>query len=637
VPLAQDQITPDTPLGATLTGNGATFRVWAPLALGVYLRIGTAPTGWKPGPSNELVKDAQGYWGGFVSGVGDGTPYRFYVVGPAGEGLKRDPYAREVGHAWPDCDCFVRDPQEYPWHDQDYRTPAWNDLIVYQLHIGAYTTGGTFLDVIDKIPHLAALGVNAIEPLPIVEFETQFSMGYNGVDLFSPEMNYSVLPANLGPYLTRINALLAAKGKQALAAADIASQVGQLRALVDLCHVYGIAVLFDVVYNHAGGGFDPQSLYFFDFEPDNSNNDSLYFTDQGWAGGLVFAYWKDEVRQFLIDNAAFFLSDYHIDGMRYDEVTVIDNFGGWRFCQDLTNTLHFRNPSAIHIAEYWRDDQSWVIKRPDQGGAGFDAVWSAGLRGVVRSAIGSAAQGSVAWIDMDAVSASLNTPAGLPAAWCAVQHLENHDLVYLGHSDRVPRIPALGDATDSYSWYARSRARVATGLLLTAPGIPMLFMGEEFLDDEPWSDDLNAPVRIGWDRLASNKVMQDFLVFCRDLVWLRRRQPALRGAGLHVFHVHDDNRVLAFQRWAEGEGRDVVVVVSLCENTYYGYTLGFPGTGSWLEVFNGDFYDTMPNSDLKGNGGLVSADGPPMHGLPASAAIVIPANGLLVFARDRGD
>ena len=117
-------------------------------------------------------------------------------------------------------------------------------------------------------------------------------------------------------------------------------------ALIDICHVYGIAVVFDLVYNHAGGDFGQESMYFLDLQPTGDNNRSLYFTDQGWAGGLVFAYWKREVRQFLIDNARFFFNEYHVDGFRFDEVTVIDRYGGWEFLQHLTDTLRQRKPEA---------------------------------------------------------------------------------------------------------------------------------------------------------------------------------------------------------------------------------------------------------------------------------------------------
>ena len=108
----------------------------------------------------------------------------------------------------------------------------------------------------------------------------------------------------------------------------------------------GIAVIADVVFNHAGGGFDDQCLYFLDRQAGPDNDRSLYFTRDGHAGGLVFAYWKQEVRQFLIDNGKMLLGEFHLDGLRYDQVTVMDEHGGWFFCQDLTNTLRFVKPAS---------------------------------------------------------------------------------------------------------------------------------------------------------------------------------------------------------------------------------------------------------------------------------------------------
>jgi 1,4-alpha-glucan branching enzyme len=117
------------------------------------------------------------------------------------------------------------------------------------------------------------------------------------------------------------------------------------------------------------GRLRDESLYFFDRAVKRSNNDSLYFTDQGWAGGLVFAFPKREVRQFLIDNARSYVQEYHVDGFRYDKVTVIDRFGGWGFCQDLTDTLHFVKPDVPQITEFWNPDQSGAIRPSHEGGA----------------------------------------------------------------------------------------------------------------------------------------------------------------------------------------------------------------------------------------------------------------------------
>ncbi|HEX4610671.1 MAG TPA: hypothetical protein VH092_20945, partial [Urbifossiella sp.] len=392
--ITQEHIQVDTPLGANLIGGGATFRVWAPRATALHLKLNTPAAGFRPDPTNALVKDANGFWGGFVAGVRDGDPYRFWVVGPGGQGFKRDPYARELGldPAWPECDCLVRDPAVYPWYDAGFRPPAFNDLVIYQFHIGTYyaqgpdgsdrrlTRGGTFLDVLFKLRHLVDLGVNALQPLPVGEVESDTSMGYNGADLFSPEMRYAVTGADLDRYLDLVNGLLAAKGRGPLTRDRLVSQANQLKAFVDLCHLYGLAVVFDVVYNHAGAGapggkmFDDQSLYFLDFAVRHSDNDSLYFTDQDEAGGRVFAYWQAPVRQFLVDNAAAFYREYHVDGFRFDEVTVIDANGGWGFCQGLTGALRTAHPDRVLIAEYWRDDPSWAFKSSGAGGAGFDAV-----------------------------------------------------------------------------------------------------------------------------------------------------------------------------------------------------------------------------------------------------------------------
>jgi 1,4-alpha-glucan branching enzyme len=215
-----------------------------------------------------------------------------------------------------------------------------------------------------------------------------------------------------------------------------------------------------------------------------------------------------------------------------------------------------------------------------------------------------------------------------------VQYVENHDLTYVGH-DGAARVPMLADASDRRSWYARSRSRLVTSLLLTAPGIPSLFMGEEFLEDKQWSDNPHAPNLIFWDGLATGeKSMLDFLRFTQDLIKLRRRHAALRGESVRVFHTHNANRVIAFHRWIEGEGRDVVVVGTLREETWRGYKIGFPRAGRWREVFNSDVYDNWVNPAAAGNGGAVEAVSVPMHGFVASADIVIPANGVIVFALD---
>jgi 1,4-alpha-glucan branching enzyme len=649
---SQNYINPSTPMGANLVGGGCTFRVWAPRATDVFV-CGDF-TAWGPTDFGRLNPLPGGHWAGFVPGIADGAEYRFWITGQGSVGLKRDPFARELSTSpeFPHSNCIVRDPAAYSWHDAGFRPPAFSDLVVYQLHVGAFGRrgpgkGGRFLDVLNRVPYLADLGINAVELLPIVEFPHDVSLGYNGVDFFSPEMAYAVAPVELPEYVAKVNDLLAARGRGPVGVQDLSTHVGQLKALVDVCHVYGLAILFDVVYNHAGGDFGggpttAESLYFLDRFAAANNNNSLFFTDQGWAGGLVFAFYDggqytQGVRQFLIDNATFWLAEAHADGLRYDEVTVIDSHGGWNFCKDLTDTVRYRKPEAPQIAEYWRDDKSWVVRPRLTGGAGFDMVWADGLRGAVRGVLAQAAGGRDVTVNLDSVRDQIYPPFGPDGAWRMVNHLENHDLEWWGPPDhnREPRIASLADPSNARSWYARSRARVATGLLLTAPGVPMLFMGQEFLEDKFWSDDpADNDHTLWWAGLSQDQAMGDHLRFTRELIALRNRQPALRGGRVNVFHVHNVNRVIAFHRWLEGTGRDVVVVASFAESTYYGYRIGFPRSGQWREAFNSDVYDHWVNPQVAGNGGSVRADWPPFHDLPASAELVLPANGLLTFTLD---
>jgi len=127
--------------------------------------------------------------------------------------------------------------------------------------------------------------------------------------------------------------------------------------------------------------------------------------------------------------------------------------------------------------------------------------------------------------------------------------------------------------------------------------------------------------------------MVDHLRFTQDLIRLRWNQPALRGENVRACHVHNQNRVIAFHRWLDGTGNDVIVVATLAETTSYNYAIGFPYPGPWVEVFNSDVYDNWVNPVVAGNGGGISAFSGPLHGFDASANVVIPANGIVVFAR----
>jgi 1,4-alpha-glucan branching enzyme len=645
-------------MGATACSDGTAFRTWAPNATKVSVVAGSAlsatsdPTSnpsWRPAPEDGLARLDDGSWGGFLPGIGDGDPYLFFVEGIGSSGWKRDPHARELTltPAFPESYGVVRDPGDYPWHDQAWQPPKFGDLIIYQLHVGTFwaqdQTGrdvramreGTFLDVAEKLDHLQHLGVNAIQLLPIQEFETAFSMGYNGVDYFSPENAYFIPADQLGWRLASVNRMLERFGKQPLPAQQLAQGVNQLKCLIDLCHLHGIAVIFDLVYNHAGGGFDDRSIWFYDRQRTDNLNNSLYFTDQGWAGGQIFAYWNEFVSRFLIDNACFFLREFRIDGIRYDEVRVIENNGGRAFCQQLTSAVRATKPAAIQIAEYWNTDRAGAVRLPPQG-LGFDAELSDGLRDALRDLLKQASAGASAALDLAAVAGTLVVPAAMPEGWRLVQCLENQDLTYAPHSDAA-RVAWLADAEDRRSWYARSRSRVATGLLFAAPGIPALFMGQEFLEDKNWSDNRGVCDLIWWQGLDdASPVMRDFMRFVADMTRLRRSQPALRGSGARVSRAENFDRVIVLHRWIEGQPLDVVVVANLAEQPKQGYAIGLPFAGDWLEVLNSDVYDNFPNPAPVGNDGRVRAVSEPLDGFPARAGIAIPANGLIVLALSKG-
>jgi 1,4-alpha-glucan branching enzyme len=651
-------------MGANLVGTnpvsagGATFRAWAPRAAAVYLNGNFQGRAFS-GQTEDLLmrKDAEGYWTGFMPQAGDGDLYRFWVVGAGSSGYKRDPYAREMATdaPFPNCSCVIRSATAYTWHDSAFVTPDFSNMIVYQLHVGTYIppppgAASTFLDVIGKIEYLVQLGVNVLQPLPVDELETDPSMGYNGADYFSPDFPYVVTgTAALSGYLTTVNRLLGAKGQPPLTLRDITSGPSQLKAMVDLCHLYGIAVVFDVVYNHAGGfDGDDQSLYYWDRAVNaGDNNQSLYFTDQDrGTGGLSFALWNNDVSQFIINSALYYVNEFHVDGFRYDEISALlsmNKDSGWNFCRSLTGTLGFVKPRILQNAEYWPFEfQDYprpaplIVTPTDSGGAGFSVLQHDGLRSAVRGAVAQASSGQNAAVDFGAVAANL-FPAGFAHGWQAVTCVENHDIVKIGQE---LRIPALADGSNHESWYARSRARFAGSLLLTSPGIPQIFMGQEFLEDKQWNWDPNATANLIWWHGLDPGVdlsRADHLRFSQDLIALRWSQPALRGDNVNAFHVHYQNRVLAFHRWLEGTGNDVIVVATLAEATWYGYLIGFPFPGPWVEVFNSDVYDNFVNPAVAGNGGGVVASADPLHGFPASATVVIPANGVVVFARNRGN
>lgn len=624
--LSQDGIDEHTPLGATISRDGATFKVWAPLAKAVYLNGVFAGAEFeKQTEARLLAKDPFGFWTGFQAGARDGDRYRYFVVGEGAADYRRDPTARELDRAsLPNAYAILRGASTYPWHDAEFVTPDFSSMIVYQAHIGTFATraegrSSNLLEAACLAPYLARLGVNVLQPLPADD------KGSGVVDLFSPDFPYLASADEVERLTPQIDGVLATKGFGPLPPGALNSAHNQLKALVDLCHIHGIAVVFDVDGNVGG------------IAAGGDASDSLHSTDRD-RSGLAFAAWKEQVRRFLHENARFYADEVHADGLRYDEIGILlsaKQEDGWVFCHEYTKRLRSRWPSFLQDAQFWTgasfdapDSALPIVAPVTAGGEGLDVIQHDLLRSRIRDAIYAASYTGHGPLPMSGVAAALS-PSGLDHPWRTVTCVENHDLVHVG---RQQRIAALADSANRRSWYARSRARVAMGLLLTAPGIPQLFMGQEFLEDKQWTPD--GQNLLWWEGFeGADKAMSDHWRCTADLIALRRQYEALRGDQVSAYYVNDNDRILAFHRWIEGVGGDVIVVVSLAEFTRYDYRLGMPGAGVWREVFNSDAYDNLPNPWVAGNGGAVVADGPPMHGLPASAAFVIPANSLLVLTR----
>jgi 1,4-alpha-glucan branching enzyme len=292
VPLNPDSV----PMGANIVPDksGATFRCWAPRpATRVHIRGDF--NGWdEPLSDDSLLHQHGDYWIGFVRGAKEGQNYKFFVKGELGSGWRRDPYAREltVNPAYPFCNCIIRDPNRFQWHDHSFHPPAFNDLIIYQLHVGVFNGPdrpnrvSKFLDLLGKLDYLVALGINAVLLLPIVEYANPRSLGYDGSDIFSPEMDYAVPDGKIDDYLRFVNGLRGRVGLPDLDKPDLLAHGDQLKAVIELFHLHGIAVLFDLVYNHAGAQIKDQreSLWFFNLAHGRDDNDSLYFSTQDHTG-----------------------------------------------------------------------------------------------------------------------------------------------------------------------------------------------------------------------------------------------------------------------------------------------------------------------------------------------------------------
>lgn len=544
-------------LGATYLGGGrCRFRVWAPKAPQVAVHLVSPQERLLP-----LIGQAHGYFAAVLDGVEPGARY-FYRL----HDLDRpDPASRCQPQG-------VHGPSEviephFPWEDRDWRGPALEDYLIYELHVGTFTPAGTFAAIIPHLPELAQLGVTALELMPVAQFPGNRNWGYDGVFPYAVQNSYG------GP-----------EG---------------LKKLINACHCQGLAVVLDVVYNHLG----PEGNYLRDFGD--------YFTNRyrtPWGEAVNFdGPESDEVRRFFIENALYWITEYRVDALRLDALHAIMDQSAQPFLAELAASVQAQaarlNRRAYLIAESDLNDARF-IRPPELGGLGLDAHWHddfhhalhallTGERsgyyqdfGEVRHLAKACREGFVYAGDYSAYrrrrhgSSSRDLPAGR-----LVVFGQNHDQV--GNRRQGERLSALVPFEE---------LKVAAALVLLAPFVPLLFMGEEYGETAPFlyfishqDPDLIEAVRQGRrqefaafheDGLTPDP--QDELTFQRsilnhhlrqqdrhqalyglyqELIGLRQQQPALRQLSKENLEVREfeAEKVLFLRRWHEGE--EVIMIV----------------------------------------------------------------------------
>ena len=577
-------------------GWGTSFRTWAPNADAVY--ISGSFNNWATN-THLLVHEGDGVWSLDVIGVWAGTQYQFVMLNDGNTLWRNDPRARSVTSS--NGKSVVVNPAQYNWQ-HEFTIDNWNELVIYELHPGTFgvtDTGpfpGNFDGVEAHLDHIAALGINAIEFMPLNEFPADHSWGYNPSHIFAVESHYG-----------------GADG---------------FKRLVDACHERGIAVLVDVVYNHLG----PNDLAAWQFDGWQENElGGIYFYNDDRAstpwGDTRPDFGRSEVRTWLRDSMFSWFDEYHIDGLRVDGCRWIEwtdaglNPDGWSWMQWINDELDATYPGRFITAEDMSDNH-WITKTTGEGGAGFDSQWDPHFVHPVREAVES---GNDDWRNMWAIADAIQfTYNGDPMQ--RIIYTESHDEVANGRQ-RVPEAIWPGNAD---SWFSKKRSTLAAAVLFTTPGVPMLFQGQEFLEDGWFSDD----TPLDWDRGAT---FSGITHLYSDLIGLRRNlagnTAGLTGEYVNVHHVNDWDKVIAWHRWLYGgEGDDVIVIANFKNQSWGEYRIGFPAAGTWHCRFNSDWVgydDTFDNYPTW----TVQAESVPWNDMPFSASISIGPYTAAVFSQ----
>jgi malto-oligosyltrehalose trehalohydrolase len=440
--------TSGTAHGARLQSDGGVvFRLWAPSCESVGLALDTAAPLAMPAQDNG--------WFELASATAKaGTRYRFVLP----DGLRvPDPASRFQPDdiAGPS---EVIDPLAYLWQDTTWKGRPWREAVLYELHVGSFTEAGTFLAAIERLDHLVELGVTAIELMPIADFPGARNWGYDGVLLYAPDSTYG--------------------------------RPEDLKALVDAAHARGIMVLLDVVYNH----FGPEGNYLPTYA-------KTFFTDRHqtpWGAAVNYdGAHSRPVRDFIIDNALYWIEEFHLDGLRLDAVHAILDESDRHLLEELAETVRGRIAGRpIHLileneendanlltrleadrpkwfTAQWNDDVHHVLHTAASGeGSGYYGEYLGDTRKLGRAlAEGFAYQGET----MEYRGEPRGTPSRHLPPTAFVAFIQNHDQI----GNR-----ALGDRIGAIAPALAVRAVAAVYLLL--PQIPMMFMGEEWGTRRPF-------------------------------------------------------------------------------------------------------------------------------------------------------
>jgi maltooligosyltrehalose trehalohydrolase len=441
------------PFGAEPGAAGTRFRLWAPDASRVALRL----EGRGAGREHEMARTEEGWFEETVAGVGAGTRYRFAIDGGA---PVPDPASRFQPEG-PIGPSEVVDPAAHAWSDGAWRGLAWEEAVLYELHVGSFTRGGRYADVQDALDELVSLGVSALELMPLAECPGARNWGYDGTHSFAPESAYG--------------------------------RPEELKRLVEAAHARGLAVFLDVVYNH----FGPEGNFLGSFA-------SPFFTRRHhtpWGAAIDFEGPRSRsVRDFFIHNALYWLEEYGLDGLRLDAVHAIHDASRPDLLEELATRVQqrFDGERRVHLVLENDDNEARRLARDSDGRprsytAQWNDDWHHAMHVLLTSETGgyygdyaddpigslgrALAEGFVYQGEASAHrgGAARGEPSAALPPVAFVNFLQNHDQV--GNRAFGERLAALAP---------QEALRAAAALLLLSPAVPMLFMGEEWGAPEPF-------------------------------------------------------------------------------------------------------------------------------------------------------